>query len=299
MTTSASLQPSDRSAVRPLTALHVVGFSFLALLGYSSVYLFRHTWDAEAYSHGPIIVAIILWLIWRAPLPTLDAMPPLRQTSWGWLLLVAGLAIYVIGRHLRMPMFEVAALIPVACGLLLVLGGTAVLRHYAFPILFLLFLIPLPQFMLDAVTGPLKGKVSYLTEFILYHAGYPISRSGVILSIGQYQLLVADACSGLNSMFSLSAMGLLYLHLMQHTSRLRNALLLLSIIPIAMFANLVRVLSLVLITYHGGDEMGQGFLHGFAGMFLFLIALACLIGFDRLLGAWPRVRDVRREGAAA
>ncbi|MGH6612326.1 MAG: archaeosortase/exosortase family protein, partial [Burkholderiaceae bacterium] len=115
------------------------------------------------------------------------------------------------------------------------------------------------------------------------------------LSIGQYQLLVADACSGLNSIFSLSAMGLLYLYLMRHRSMLRDTLLVLSIVPIAIFANLLRVLFLVLLTFHFGDGAGQGFLHGFAGMFLFAVALLMLFGFDRLLG---RVSALSPGGAS-
>ena len=105
-----------------------------------------------------------------------------------------------------------------------------------------------------------------------------------MLTIGTYQLLVADACSGLNSMFSLSAMGILYLYIMQHTSKLRIVLLLLSIWPVAFLANMLRVLILSLITYYLGDEAGQGFLHGFAGIMLFIAGLLFLMGLDGLLG---------------
>jgi exosortase len=142
----------------------------------------------------------------------------------------------------------------------------------------------LPGILVDAVTGPLKQQVSELAEAILYQAGYPIARSGVTLTIGQYQLLVADACSGLNSMFSLSAMGLLYLYLMQHTSWLRNGLIIACLLPIAFVANVVRVIIIVLVTYHLGDEAGQGFIHGFAGILLFIISLLFLFALDGVLG---------------
>ncbi len=145
------------------------------------------------------------------------------------------------------------------------------------------FLVPLPGFFVDALTGPLKQLVSAIAEQLLYAAGYPIARSGVVLTIGQYQLLVADACSGLNSMFSLSALGLLYLYLMRYKSWLHNGLLLASILPIAFCANIVRVMILMLVTYHFGDAAGQGLMHGFFGMVLFVIALLILFGFDSLL----------------
>src|SRR5436309_1663020 len=118
---------------------------------------------------------------------------------------------------------------------------------------------------------------------LLYWAGYPIARSGVILSIGQYQLLVADACSGLHSMFSLAALGTLFMYMMGRTSRVHNAIMLAAILPIAFIANIVRVIILVLITYHFGDEAGQGFLHGTAGVVLMLVALGILFALDAVL----------------
>jgi exosortase B len=173
----------------------------------------------------------------------------------------------------------------VLAGGLLILQGRAAVRALWFPLLFLVFMVPLPGVLVDAMTGPLKQWVSILAENSLYALGYPIARSGVTLSIGPYQLLVADACSGLNSMFSLSALGLLYMYLMGRPSWLHNAIMLLSILPVAFAANIVRVLILVLITYHLGDEAGQGFLHGSAGMVLFMSALILIMGIDVLLQA--------------
>lgn len=129
----------------------------------------------------------------------------------------------------------------------------------------------------------MKMAVSYFAEAILFAAGYPIARSGVILQIGQYQLLVADACAGLHTLFTLEAMGLLYLNLVQHSSAVRNIVLALLIIPISFVSNVVRVIVLTLVTYHLGDEAGQGFLHGFAGMVLFLSGLLLIIVADSLL----------------
>ena len=119
---------------------------------------------------------------------------------------------------------------------------------------------------------------------MLYAVGYPIARSGVTLTIGQYQLLVADACSGLHSMFSLSAMGLLYFYLIRHSSIARNLILIAAILPMAFAANIVRVMALVLITYHFGNDAAQGFIHSFAGILLFIVALLGLMALDSLLG---------------
>jgi exosortase len=128
---------------------------------------------------------------------------------------------------------------------------------------------------------------------LLYGVGYPIAQSGVVISIGQYQLLVADACSGLHSMFSLAALGTLFMYIMGRKSRVHNAIMLASIIPIAFIANICRVIVLVLVTYHLGDAAGQGFLHGTAGFVLMGIALVIFFALDTVLA-----RVMGRERAA-
>jgi exosortase B len=190
----------------------------------------------------------------------------------------------VLGRSQSIIQLEVGSLIPVVAGALLILNGWRVIRALWFPLLYLLFLVPLPGIFVVAITGPLKQGVSIVAENFLYMVGYPIARQGVTLSIGPYQLLVADACSGLHSIFSLSAIGLLYVYISRHTRWLRNLILVASLIPLAILANVVRVVVLVLVTYHFGDEAGQGFLHGAAGLVLFVIALALLFAEDKLLG---------------
>ena len=239
-------------------------------------------WQSEESAHGPIILAIIVWLIWkeRAALFTAPSHP---APAPGFTLLIFGLLLYVVGRSQDIALFEIGALAPILAGVLLAMRGWPALRAFWFPIVFVVFMLPLPGFFVDALTGPLKQHVSVIAEQILYAAGYPIARNGVMLTIGQYQLLVADACSGLNSMFSLSALGVLFMYVTARTSVLHNAIILASILPIAFAANIVRVVVLILITYHFGDAAGQGFLHGFAGIVLLLVALIVFILLDAIL----------------
>lgn len=239
-------------------------------------------WRQDEHAHGPIILVTIVWLLWRGRraflLATLgSAMAP------GFALLIFGLAAYWLGRSHTIFFFEVGSLAPVLAGILLVMRSWSALRALWFPVFFVVFLVPLPGIFVDAVTGPLKQAVSELVVQILYPVGYPIARDGVMITIGQYQLLVADACSGMNSMFSLSALGLLFMHLRGHASLPRNLVMLTSILPIAFAANVVRVVALILVTYHLGDEAGQGFLHGSAGMVLVLAALGLLLVLDGVL----------------
>lgn len=245
-------------------------------------------WGKTDQEHGPILMAMFAWVLYRE-WPRLQALPD-HGSRWGWLLVVPALLAYVLGRSQQIWLLEIGAFIPLLAGCGLLSKGRAALRPLAFPLLILLFAIPLPGALVDLLTTGLKQYVSVVAENLLYFAGYPIARSGVTLTIGPYQLLVADACSGLNSLFSLFSVALLYLYMQGYTSRWRNLLLLLAIAPIAMLANVVRVMVLVLLTYYGGDALGQGFLHGVAGILLFAIALLVLFLFDAVLGVIFRRR---------
>jgi exosortase B len=239
-------------------------------------------WERDDYAHGPIILAVVLWLIWDKR-HVLLAAPASTAPVPGIALLVLGLLFYVVGRAHDVIIFEIGALAPILAGALLSMRGWPALRALWFMLLFIAFLVPLPSVFVDALTLPLKQSVSEIAAQILYAAGYPIAHAGVIVTIGQYQLLVADACAGLNSMFSLSALGLLYLYLMRYKSWLHNGLMLASLLPIAFCANIVRVIILVLVTYHFGDAAGQGFAHGFSGMVLFIVALIVILLLDAIL----------------
>ena len=261
----------------------------IVLLGLAVMYvpsfidLFRTIWSTDEQAHGPIVLGLSLWLVsrkWAAvnALPASGARP-----AWAWPILVFAGLLYALGRSQGILIFEVGSLVWMIAGLLLLLRGPAAVRLMWFALFFMLFMIPLPGVVVDTLTAPMKMAVSYVAEQILYAAGYPIARTGVMLQIGQYQLLVADACAGLHTLFTLEALGLLYLNVVRHASVLRNISLAILIVPISFAANVIRVMVLTLITYHWGDEAGQGFLHGFSGMVLFVSALLLIIAADSVL----------------
>ena len=260
----------------------------LAAFGFAVMYVPLYWWAANGiwqsddHAHGALILAVMVWLFWglRAQIAAVPARP---QPLVGWLVFAIGLFLYVVGEVFQISILGFGSQPFVVAGILLLLKGTGATRVAWFALFYFIFMIPLPGIIVDAVTGPLKNWISAIVVEILYRVGYPISRSGVVLTIGQYQMLVADACSGLHSMYSLSALGTLFMYIMARTSRLHNAIMVASILPIAFVANIVRVMILVLITYHFGDEAGQGFLHGTAGMVLMLVALACFFALDALL----------------
>ena len=264
--------------------LVLLGLGWLAMFGPTYVALSTSIWATDEQGHGPIILALAAWLLYRKRLTIAAAAASDRPAPvLGAVLFALGWLAYAVGRSQFIWMLEAGAQIPVLAGLLLFFGGRRALKAAWFPLLFLLFMIPLPADLVSMVTAPLKSAVSTVAAWLLYGLGYPVGRSGVILTVGQYQLLVADACAGLNSMFTLESLGLLYMNLMNYKSPTRNVALALLIIPISFVANVVRVMILVLVTYHFGDAAGQGFVHGFAGMVLFLVALTLILTTDRLL----------------
>jgi exosortase B len=250
----------------------------------SLVDLFRGVWSTDQQAHGPIVLVIACWLIYRK-WPEMWRVSEGQSTNAaaGWPIFGFGLILYIIGRSQEILIFEIGSVIWLLAGILLLFRGSAALKAQWFPLFFMLFMIPLPGAVVDTLTMPMKMAVSYVAENILFWADYPIARTGVILQIGQYKLLVADACAGLHTLFTLEALGLLYLNIIRHDSLFRNVALAILIVPISFTANVIRVIALTLITYHFGDEAGQGFLHGFAGMVLFLSALLLIIAVDSLL----------------
>ncbi|MET3605928.1 exosortase B [Sphaerotilus sulfidivorans] len=272
-------KPSITKIIAPwaVTLIGLVGMYFPTFRD-----LFNGLWAGDQQGHGPIVLAVSIWLLGKKAPQVIET--PLRPAFViGWSLLIFGSLLYIIGRSQNILIFEVGSLIVMTASITLILRGMEALKHLWFPLVFMVFMIPLPGVFVDAMTQPMKTAVSYAVESALYAVGYPISRSGVILQIGQYQLLVADACAGLNTLFTLEALGLLYLNLVKHESVARNIILAICIVPISFAANIIRVIALTLITYHLGDEAGQGFLHGFAGMVLFMAALLLIILFDGFL----------------
>ncbi|MGL4542776.1 MAG: exosortase V [Polymorphobacter sp.] len=244
-------------------------------------------WTTEAGVQGPIVLVTGGWLLWRR-LPEIRAN---AQAGALWLtisMLVVGVPLYVFGRAFDFISIEVAAMLLILFATAYSYVGLEVLKLLWFPILYLGFMVPLPGWILDVVTQPLKQFVSEVVTNGLQLFGYPIVRVGVTLYIAQYQLLVEDACAGLNSLVSLISIGLFYVYILHNSSWKYSLLLLFLVIPLAILANVVRVTALVLITYYFGDAAAQGFLHNFAGMVTFTSALLLIFLVDTLL------RPVRR-----
>lgn len=252
----------------------------LALLGIpTAITLGKQVWSTEAGAHGPIVLATGLWILWRQS----DAFRSEGRPGSPWItaaMLTGALAIYVFGRAYDFISLEAAGFYGVAITFLYAYFGFRPLLTAWFPLLYLGFIVPPPGWVVDSVTAPLKEFVSFAATSIVEAFGIPITREGVSLVVAQYQLLVEDACSGMNSLVGLVAISLFYVYLARNASWRYSVFLVSLIIPIAIFANIIRVVVLVLLTYFFGDAVAQGFLHKTAGLFLFATALILVFAID-------------------
>jgi exosortase len=254
----------------------------------------RETWSTEQGGHGPLVLATGLWAVWRE----LKAKHPEMHTGKAipsLLMLGASLTLFVLARITGILEIEGFAMYgAVIAGAYFIVGG-AVLRAIWLPLFYLAFTLPPPDTVVAAVTQPIKIAISSWAVSVLHAFGLPIASSGVTIQVGQYQLLVAAACAGLNSIVTLTALCLFYVYLRHRSNPIAFLVIAVAAIPIAVLSNFVRVLVLVLVTYYLGDAAAQGFLHDFAGLLMFAIALLAVFGVDKL--ATPLLLERKRIAA--
>jgi exosortase len=243
--------------------------------------LIRHAWSHDFGAYGPIVLVTGLWLLWRREAQIRrDARPGSFWLSLA--IIVPSLIAFIFGRAYDFETVEAAGLFGVAFAILYWKAGAAVIRNEWFPLLYLAFVIPPPGTLLSEVTEPLKQLVSHAATHWLAAFGVPVASEGVTIFVAQYQLLVEDACSGMNSIVGLTAVSLLYIYLVRGSNWLYALGLTAFVIPIAIVANILRIMVLILLTYFFGNEVAQGYLHFTAGIFLFSTAILFVFAVDRL-----------------
>lgn len=273
----------------------IIAVGFFTLFFPTYKHLFNTVWQTDEQGHGLLVFLIAIFLIWQKKSYLLNNFATQKETYIGLSVLAIGLLFHSIGRSQGVQIFDVGSQIIVLAGIVLYFSGYKALKAVWFPVFFIVFMIPLPGTVVDALTMPMKIAVSNVSEWILYQFDYPIIREGVMLQIGYYKLLVADACAGLHTVFTLEAMGLLYLHLVKRDSFARNLTLAILILPVSFISNTIRVIILVLITYYFGDEIGQGFIHDFAGYVLFISALILIIFIDIVIHKAEKIYSKNNE----
>ena len=292
---SSLVQASALRSPRLLSVANLVLLLGCAILALPTMYeVATKTWTSEQGGHGPLVLATGLWAIWRE-LKGKDIERRPGKLAIGLPLLGLALAVFILARITGILEIEAFAMYGALVSGAYLVFGNLVMRAIWFPLLYLAFSLPPPDTVVTAVTQPIKIAISTWAVSVLHLLGYPVASSGVAIQIGQYQLLVAAACAGLNSIVTLTALCLFYVYLKHRSNVIALIVIAVAAIPVAVISNFVRVLALVLITYHFGDAAAQGFLHDFAGLLMFAVALLTIFGIDQLVS--PLL--VKREARAA
>ena len=274
---------SQKAGTLPLPVpLGALLLGAIAIATPTMIFVARESWSTEQGAHGPIVLMTGFWLLvrlWKGAVRAATPPNPVVTTA----LLLLSLSAYVFARVTQI--VEIEGYVMYACLLVALYNviGAGGIRRLWFPLLYLAFIFPPPETIVWAITFPMKLWISQAASALLHAVGFPIASQGVSIFIGPYELLVAAACSGLNSIISLSALTLFYIYLRHEAEWQYAVLLAVFIVPVALIANFVRVLVLILITYYAGEATAQGYLHNFAGLLMFLIALLTMLSIDEVL----------------
>ncbi len=257
----------------------------LTAILYSPIFyqLYRSRWENIDYTHAYFILPVSLWFAWlkRKPLKLAFEKTVARPNILGLILFIAGLLMFVFGWRWDFLFISTFSLILVTFGILLYIYGTGVTKMLSFPVCYLLLMVPPPLGILDSITMPMRYGASVMTEMILKLFHYPITRDGLLLSISNHEIYLGAPCSGFRSLITMVALGLAYAYLNKGSLK-KKALLVFSVIPIALVGNLLRITGICLVTYHLGEKAGQVF-HNIAGYVIFLVLIAGLFWVDGLL----------------
>ncbi|HZB26196.1 MAG TPA: exosortase A [Vicinamibacterales bacterium] len=278
---------------RRIAALAAVAVSIICLYADTLSSLARQWASDDDYSHGFFVAPLAAYFLWERRDKLREA--PIRPAASGLVLVALSLLVFVAGRFGAELFLTRVSLIGVLAGAVLFLAGWRWLRLTAFPLAFLLLMVPLPSIIFNQITFPLQGIASRAGEAVIATAGVPVLREGNILHVPGRALEVAEACSGIRSLMSLLMLAIVLGYFTERRTGARVAIAL-SAIPIAIAANAARVAGTGLAAYWVSPAAAEGFFHGFSGWIVFVVALAGLLAFQRLLEA-VRVRRTRWQEA--
>ncbi len=242
-------------------------------------------WDTIDYTHAFFILPISLGLIWlkRDKLKELHRIRKDNSSNViSLFFIIFGGLLFIFGQQQDYILFQTFSLIPILFGLTGYLYGPNISKTLAFPFLYLLLLVPPPVGILDSITFPMRYGISVAAESVLGLINYPVSRDGLMLTIGYQDIFMGEPCSGFRSLITMISLVLVYVYLVKG-HMLKKLILTSFIVPMALLGNLVRVITLCLITFYFGEEAGQGFFHNFSGIVIFIITILGLMGMETLL----------------
>jgi len=243
--------------------------------------LYRSRWETIDYTHAYFILPVSLWIVWlkRDSLKTLVKTPSGHSFS-ALFFFMLGVLMFIFGWRQDYLVISTFSLIPFLFGLSAYLYGKNVSKALWFPVLYLLLMVPPPLGVLDSITMPMRYGVTVAAYGFLKTLGYPILRDGLLLSVGGHEIYMGPACSGFRSLITMISLGLAYIYITKGSLK-KKAVLLASIVPLALLGNFVRVIGVCMATYHFGDAAGEKF-HDISGFVIFAILVLGLLGLENL-----------------
>ncbi len=231
-------------------------------------------------SHIFFVPLISAYLVWgrRAQLAPIQV----RSSARGLALLLLGLALYILGRLGQVQLLSNLALVISLIGLVWFNLGEEAARALRFPLLFLFFLVPVPDSLIKTVAFPLQLFATRVSAAIMGLLSIPVLREGNMLYFANTQLEVAEACSGIRSMMAFLMLGSLFAYLVRGGAA-RRLLLVALAFPLAVAMNVLRVTGTGVLAYRYGSEVAQGFLHEFSGLLVFAAGFLVMAGLYLVL----------------
>ena len=274
-------QQREHSGVVIGSLLATILLGLITTLYYEIFAGLLYDWDNDPnYSHGfivPFMSAFFVYERWTR----LREMP-IQPSALGIPILTLGMAMLVIGSVGAELFVQRVSFIVMITGLTMLILGKRILFTLSLPIVFLLFMIPLPAIVVNTIAFPLQIFAAQSASFCLFNLGIPVLREGNLIFLAGTTLEVAEACSGLRSLVALLALGTVYGYFSQRQMWKRWALVVLSI-PIAIVANALRVTGTGVLANYWGTEAAEGFYHTFEGWLVFVVAFILLLGCGTII----------------
>ena len=286
--------PADQlRRFKPFTSLVVV-LGALTILYLPYLQTLVAAWGTnDDYSHGYFIPLISMYMIWSVRDQLASAK--IKPTNLGLLLVAIGLGLLLISKIGSELFLQRLSLIVVLLGLVLFLFGREYFKLLKWPILYLIFMIPLPAIIWNKIAFPLQLFASYLTEHIIRLLGIPIFRQGNVLHLAETTLEIVAACSGLRSLLTMFALSSLLVW-MSSLPLNRKWILFFSAVPAAILANLIRLTTTAILASRFGPDVALGFLHDFSGWLTFVVGLCILLSLGKVLEIFSKSSKKESEG---
>ena len=251
-------------------------------------HLVRQWWADPNFSHGFFVPLFSAWVLWRSR-ERLKLIRP-EPSAWGLPVIVGSLLLLVLGIFGAELFLSRVSLILLLIGLVIFFFGWPMLRSVSFPLAFLILMVPIPAIIFGQITFPLQILASKLAAGTLPFCGVPVLREGNIINLPSMPLEVAEACSGIRSLMSLTTWAIMYAYLLEKRTGVR-VLLALASLPIAVAANGLRIVITGLIVQYWDPQKAEGFFHAFSGLLVFLFSLLMLVVLHQALRLLGRNRE--------